>query len=98
MPSRRPMPAGTPCPGSSRTPSKPRAPGRTPAPTRLSLTLLGSPGPRRETYVGEWIPEPLPERTGQLSGQPAAGGDPADRGTLDESVGLGFLVVVEVYT
>jgi Sigma-70, region 4 len=48
--------------------------------------------------VGEWIPEPLPERTGQLSGQPGAMADPADRVTLDESVGMAFLVVLESMT
>ena len=40
--------------------------------SRICLNLLGSARARRETYVGEWIPEPLPERTGQLSGQPGA--------------------------
>jgi DNA-directed RNA polymerase specialized sigma24 family protein len=54
--------------------------------SRICLNLLGSARARRETYVGEWIPEPLPERTGQLSGQPGAAADPADRVTLDESV------------
>jgi RNA polymerase sigma-70 factor (ECF subfamily) len=66
--------------------------------SRICLNLLGSARARRETYVGEWIPEPLPERTGQLSGQPAAGADPADRVTLDESVGMAFLVVLESMT
>ena len=66
--------------------------------SRICLNLLGSARARRETYVGEWIPEPLPERTGQVSGQPAAGADPADRVTLDESVGMAFLVVLESMT
>src|SRR5690348_6450081 len=66
--------------------------------SRICLNLLGSARARRETYVGEWIPEPLPGRTGQLSGQPAAGADPADRVTLDESVGMAFLVVLESMT
>ena len=66
--------------------------------SRICLNLLGSARARRETYVGEWIPEPLPERTGQPSGQPAAGADPADRVTLDESVGMAFLVVLESMT
>jgi hypothetical protein len=48
--------------------------------------------------VGEWIPEPLPERTGPLSGQPGAAADPADRVTLDESVSMAFLVVLESMT
>src|SRR3984957_14882204 len=49
--------------------------------SRICLTLLGSARARRETYVGEWIPEPLPERTHWLTG-PSGGTaiDPADRG------------------
>ena len=64
--------------------------------SRICLNLLSSARARRETYVGEWIPEPLPERTEWISGR--AGGatvDPADRVTLDESVNLAFLVVLE---
>ena len=34
---------------------------------RICLDLLGSARVRRERYVGEWIPEPLPERTEWLS-------------------------------
>jgi RNA polymerase sigma factor (sigma-70 family) len=64
--------------------------------SRICLTLLGSARARRETYVGEWIPEPLPERTEWLTG-PSGGTtiDPADRVTLDESVNMAFLVVLE---
>ena len=36
--------------------------------SRICLNLLGSARARRETYVGEWIPEPLPERTEWISG------------------------------
>src|ERR1700743_3849400 len=32
--------------------------------SRVCLNLLGSARARRETYVGEWIPEPLPEPAG----------------------------------
>jgi RNA polymerase sigma-70 factor (ECF subfamily) len=67
--------------------------------SRICLNLLSSARARRETYVGEWIPEPLPERTEWISGRP--GGttvDPADRVTLDESVDLAFLVVLESMT
>jgi RNA polymerase sigma factor (sigma-70 family) len=66
--------------------------------SRICLNLLGSARARRETYVGEWIPEPLPERTGQLSGPSGAAADPADRVTLDESVSMAFLVVLESVT
>lgn len=66
---------------------------------RICLDLLGSARVRRERYVGEWIPEPLPDRTEWISG--SAGGDradPADRITLDESVDMAFLVVLESMT
>jgi RNA polymerase sigma-70 factor (ECF subfamily) len=63
--------------------------------SRICLNLLGSARARRETYVGEWIPEPLPERTEWIAGRPA---DPADRVTLDESVNMAFLVVLESMT
>ena len=67
--------------------------------SRICLTLLGSARARRETYVGEWIPEPLPERAEWLTG-PSGGAaiDPADRVTLDESVNMAFLVVLESMT
>jgi RNA polymerase sigma factor (sigma-70 family) len=67
--------------------------------SRICLNLLGSARVRRETYVGDWIPEPLPESTEWISGRP--GGttvDPADRVTLDESVNMAFLVVLESMT
>ncbi|MGK5558044.1 RNA polymerase sigma factor SigJ [Actinomadura kijaniata] len=64
--------------------------------SRICLNLLNSARSRRETYVGEWIPEPLPERTEWTSGRPGdTAVDPADRVTLDESVNLAFLVVLE---
>src|SRR5262245_44634949 len=60
--------------------------------SRICLDLLGSARARRERYVGEWIPEPLPERSEY------APADPADRVTLDESVNMAFLVVLESMT
>ncbi|MFD9390969.1 RNA polymerase sigma factor SigJ [Streptomyces sp. NPDC060000] len=66
---------------------------------RICLNLLGSARTRRETYVGEWIPEPLPEPTEWITGHSGAGGtDPADRVTLDESVTMAFLVVLDAMT
>ncbi|MEV4019965.1 RNA polymerase sigma factor SigJ [Nonomuraea angiospora] len=62
---------------------------------RICLDLLGSARVRRESYVGEWVPEPLPDRTEWVSARP---GDPADRITLDESVAMAFLVVLEAMT
>jgi len=66
--------------------------------SRICLDLLGSARARRETYVGEWIPEPLPEPTESINGRPGGTVDPADRVTLDESVSMAFLVVLESMT
>ena len=67
--------------------------------SRVCLTQLGSARARRESYVGEWLPEPLPERTEWISGRPGgSSADPADRVTLDESVNMAFLVVLEAMT
>ncbi len=72
--------------------------------TRVCLDLLGSARARRERYVGEWIPDPLPEPAPWATGRlPSGGGsagpaDPADRVTLDESVNMAFLVVLESMT
>ena len=67
--------------------------------SRICLDVLGSARARRERYVGEWIPEPLPDQTewasGRGGGTPA---DPADRITLDESVSMAFLVVLDAMT
>ncbi|MFD9366231.1 RNA polymerase sigma factor SigJ [Streptomyces sp. NPDC060020] len=69
---------------------------------RICLDVLGSARARRERYVGAWIPEPLPDRTEWFSGRAGDGGgdpdDPADRITLDESVNMAFLVVLESMT
>jgi len=66
---------------------------------RICLNVLGSARARRENYVGDWIPEPLPASAEWSGGQ--AGGttiDPADRVTLDESINMAFLVVLESMT
>jgi RNA polymerase sigma-70 factor (ECF subfamily) len=61
--------------------------------SRICLDLLGSARARREKYVGEWIPEPVPDQA-ELT-KPT---DPADRVTLDESINMAFLVVLESMT
>jgi RNA polymerase sigma factor (sigma-70 family) len=66
--------------------------------SRICLDLLGSARARRERYVGEWIPEPLPEPAEWPGGRPGTAADPADRVTLDESVSMAFLVVLESMT
>ncbi|MFF0607072.1 RNA polymerase sigma factor SigJ [Nocardia tengchongensis] len=64
--------------------------------SRICLDLLGSARARRERYVGEWIPEPVPGRGDWLGGPVSA--DPADRVTLDESISMAFLVVLDSMT
>jgi RNA polymerase sigma factor (sigma-70 family) len=67
--------------------------------SRVCLDVLRSARARRERYVGEWIPEPLPEPGEWISGPPGGSTpDPADRVTLDESVSMAFLVVLESMT
>ncbi|QBS39465.1 RNA polymerase sigma factor SigJ [Nocardia sp. CS682] len=64
--------------------------------SRICLDLLGSARARRESYVGEWIPEPIPARSESSSGRACV--DPADRVTLDESISMAFLVVLDSMT
>ncbi|MFJ9775643.1 RNA polymerase sigma factor SigJ [Kitasatospora sp. NPDC101157] len=63
--------------------------------SRICLNQLTSARARRERYVGEWLPEPLPEHR---EGPDGVAADPADRITLDESVNMAFLVVLETMT
>ena len=53
--------------------------------SRLSLDHLRSAG-RRETYVGEWLPEPL---------VPSVDDDPARKAEMADSLSLAFLVLLE---
>lgn len=67
--------------------------------SRIALDMLGSARSRRERYVGEWLPEPVPHGglwTSQGSDDRAA--DPSDRITLDESVSMALLVLLESMT
>jgi len=54
---------------------------------RLALDALKAARRQRESYVGQWLPEPLVEDL--------AGEDPADRVTLDESVAMAMMIVLE---
>ncbi|MFD1494004.1 MULTISPECIES: RNA polymerase sigma factor SigJ [Microbacterium] len=66
--------------------------------SRIGLDMLDSARARREHYVGEWLPEPLPA-VGRWSSQGAAGEmDPADRVALDDSVSMALLIVLESMT
>lgn len=62
---------------------------------RVCLDMLGGARARREHYVGEWLPEPLP--AGYFSAGSAAA-DPLDQVTLDDSVSSALLVVLEALT
>ncbi|GHE14397.1 RNA polymerase sigma factor SigJ [Streptomyces alanosinicus] len=67
--------------------------------SRICLDVLGSARVRRESYVGEWLPEPLPGHAEWIDARPDAGPvDPADRVTLDESVNMAFLVILDSMT
>lgn len=59
--------------------------------SRLCLDQLRSARSQRETYVGPWLPEPLIEPPGEAF-------DPAERITLDDSVRMALLVVLERLT
>ncbi|MEV0650819.1 RNA polymerase sigma factor SigJ [Phytomonospora sp. NPDC050363] len=66
---------------------------------RVCLNVLSSARVRRERYVGEWIPEPIPQHGAWIGGRPGGvSADPADRVTLDESVNMAFLVILESMT
>jgi RNA polymerase sigma-70 factor (TIGR02957 family) len=54
--------------------------------SRLSLDHLRSARVRRETYVGEWLPEPLVT---------SADDDPAHQAEMADSLSLAFLVLLE---
>jgi RNA polymerase sigma-70 factor (ECF subfamily) len=56
--------------------------------SRVCLDQLRSAQSRRTSYVGPWLPEPVIDA-------PALGIDPADRITLDDSVRMALLVVLE---
>src|SRR5258705_1047011 len=47
--------------------------------SRICLDQLGSARARRERYLGQWIPEPVPETAERISSRPGAPPDPADR-------------------
>lgn len=67
--------------------------------SRLALDAVGSARVRRERYAGPWLPEPLVESLGAAGDALGRGagiaGDPAERVTLDESVSMALLVVLQ---
>jgi RNA polymerase sigma factor (sigma-70 family) len=67
--------------------------------SRICLDQLGSARARREHYVGQWLPEPVPQPSEWIDGcSNDTTADPADRVTLDESITMAFLVVLESMT
>jgi len=56
---------------------------------RICLDVLRSARVRRESYVGQWLPEPVVSRL------PAGGPDPADRVARTDEVSLALLVVLD---
>jgi RNA polymerase sigma-70 factor (ECF subfamily) len=59
----------------------------TTAVTRLSISYLRSARVRRETYVGDWLPEPVVVRTDEPG--------PAEHAELADSLSMAFLVLLE---
>lgn len=64
--------------------------------TRICLDNLRSARVRRETYVGVWLPEPAPAAS--VAESPSFMTDPLDQITLDESVRMALLVLLESLT
>lgn len=65
--------------------------------TRLAIDALRSARVRRESYVGDWLPEPLPASAEPL---PSAGvaTDPAQQAELADSLSYAFLLLLESLT
>jgi RNA polymerase sigma-70 factor (TIGR02957 family) len=68
----------------------------TTAVTRLGINYLKSARVRRETYVGDWLPEPIvvPADGPGLPGLPGTPG-PAEHAELADSLSMAFLVMLE---
>jgi RNA polymerase sigma-70 factor (ECF subfamily) len=62
---------------------------------RICMDMLGSARARREHYVGPWLPEPLLGISG-LTNRFCGPLDPEDQVTLDESVSMAMLVLLEM--
>jgi len=66
--------------------------------SRISLDVLRSARVRRETYVGDWIPEPVPDPAEWGDRRSEMAVDPVDRITLDESIDMAFMVLLDSMT
>ncbi|MCI0157144.1 RNA polymerase sigma factor SigJ [Leifsonia shinshuensis] len=66
---------------------------------RVCLDMLGSARARRERYVGEWLPEPVPAYAfPRASALADTASDPLDHATLDDSISTALLLVLETMT
>jgi RNA polymerase sigma-70 factor (TIGR02957 family) len=65
--------------------------------TRLAIDALRSARVRRESYVGDWLPEPLPGSAEPLSSASAAE-DPARQAEMADSLSYAFLLLLESLT
>ncbi|WP_370415493.1 RNA polymerase sigma factor SigJ [Streptomyces fradiae] len=61
----------------------------TTAVTRLGINHLGSARVRRETYVGDWLPEPL------VTHDDGPAGSPAEHAELTDALSMALLVLLE---
>ncbi|AVT36464.1 RNA polymerase sigma factor SigJ [Plantactinospora sp. BB1] len=68
----------------------------TTATARICLDVLRSARVRRESYHGEWLPEPIVSRLTDPAGGPDSfAPDPAERAAHTEQVGIALLTVLE---
>jgi RNA polymerase sigma factor (sigma-70 family) len=65
--------------------------------TRLAIDVLRSARVRRESYVGDWLPEPLPGSAETLSSA-SASADPAQQAEMADSLSYAFLLLLESLT
>lgn len=68
--------------------------------SRICLDVLGSARMRREQYVGEWLPEPVPADSALVlsSASIRDGADPLDLIALEDSVSTALLLMLESLT
>ena len=67
--------------------------------SRVCLDMLGSARARRERYVGEWLPEPVPAYAfPRASALADTASDPLDHAALDDSISTALLLVLETMT
>lgn len=70
----------------------------TTAMSRVCLNILGSARHRRESYVGEWLPEPLAAGSVLAAPSRAAAGDPADQAAVADDVTMALMVLLDALT